>query len=192
MSELELPLGEDHKSSPFTKTVALITACFAVLLAIAGMAGSNITKDIMLAQQEISNLWAYYQAKVIREHMYTATSASHKLALLEKGASAPAALRQALATQAAQASEQAARYQKEKKEIAAKARALETRRDQLQIRDPYFDWAQIALQVAIILGSIALIINSGLMFGLGVAFASLGTLLGANGFFLLVRLPFLH
>ena len=40
-----------------------------MVLAIASLGGSNAMKEMLLAQQDVSNQWSHYQAKVIREHL---------------------------------------------------------------------------------------------------------------------------
>ena len=61
---------EEIKGKKFTKRVALTTAIFAVLLAITSLGGNNAMKEMLLAQQQASDQWAFYQAKVVREHLY--------------------------------------------------------------------------------------------------------------------------
>src|SRR5207247_10101753 len=71
MGAVELPNPEEideHRKDTFTKRVALTAAMYAVFLAIAALGGNNATKEMLLAQQQASDLWAYYQAKSIREH----------------------------------------------------------------------------------------------------------------------------
>ncbi len=71
MSEIELPQPEELeeiKAHAFTRRVALTTAIFAVILAISSLGGNHAMKEMILAQQQASNQWAYYQAKAGREH----------------------------------------------------------------------------------------------------------------------------
>jgi hypothetical protein len=71
MPEVELPNPEEleeRRGKAFTRRVALTTAIYAVVLAIASLGGNNATKEMLLAQQQASDLWAFYQAKAIREH----------------------------------------------------------------------------------------------------------------------------
>lgn len=72
MAEVELPHPdelEERRDKTFSRRVALTTAVYAVVLAIASLGGNNAMKEMLLAQQEASNQWSYYQAKVIREHL---------------------------------------------------------------------------------------------------------------------------
>src|ERR671935_2673349 len=73
MAEVELPNPEElheRREDHFSRRVALVTAIFAVLLAIAALGGNHAMKEMLLAQQKSSDQWAFYQAKVIREHQY--------------------------------------------------------------------------------------------------------------------------
>src|SRR4026209_2088857 len=75
MAEVELPNPEElheHSVSHFSRRVALVTAIFAVVLAFAALGGNRAMKEMLLAQQQSSDQWAFYQAKVIREHLYRA------------------------------------------------------------------------------------------------------------------------
>src|SRR5258705_681925 len=75
MAEVELPRPDElheHAANSFSRRVALVTAIYAVVLAIAALGGNHAMKEMLLAQQESSNQWAFYQAKVIREHLYRA------------------------------------------------------------------------------------------------------------------------
>ena len=73
MADVELPNVDElkeNRENGFTKKVALLTAVYAVMLAICSLGGNNSTKDMMLAQQQASDQWAFYQSKVMREHLY--------------------------------------------------------------------------------------------------------------------------
>ena len=86
MAEVELPNPEELeelKARTFTRRVALTTAIFAVVLAIASLGGNNATKEMLLAQQQASDQWAFYQAKVIREHQYRAQKLRLEVELAE-------------------------------------------------------------------------------------------------------------
>ena len=58
-------------------------------------------------------------------------------------------------------------------------------------KDPYFDWSQAMLQIAIVLASVHLIIGNFMLLALSGGLGGLGVLLMLNGFTLLVPLPFL-
>jgi len=88
MAEIELPNHEELrelKRENFTKRVALVTAIFAVVLAITSLGGNNAMKGMLLAQQQSSDQWAFYQSKVMREHLYRTAKARIETSLLERG-----------------------------------------------------------------------------------------------------------
>src|SRR5437899_11198165 len=89
MPEVELPNPEELegiKNTAFTRRVAITTAVYAVMLAIAALGGNNAMKDMLLAQQQASDQWAFYQAKVIREHEYRIQQKRLEVELAERGA----------------------------------------------------------------------------------------------------------
>jgi len=194
MAEIELPEPEEleeKKSDPFTKRVALTTAIFAVFLAITSLGGSNAMKEMILAQQMASDQWAFYQAKVIREHLYRQQKQRLELDLLEKEGLKPE-VKKRYEGLLQETSKEAARYGVEKKDIKKEAEKLEHERDINRDKDPYFDYAEVLLQIAIVMASISILAHSRMMFGFSLVFATVGALLSANGFLMIVRLPFFH
>ena len=62
MAEVELPNPdelEERRDKSFSRRVALTTAIYAVMLAIASLGGSNAMKQLLLAQQQASDQWAF-------------------------------------------------------------------------------------------------------------------------------------
>ncbi|MBI3391728.1 MAG: DUF4337 domain-containing protein [Nitrospirae bacterium] len=195
MSEVELPNPEELeevKAKTFTRRVALVTAVFAVILAIASLGGNNAMKEMLLAQQQSSDQWAFYQAKVIREHLYKIQKMQAEAALAERGGAMKPDVRAKIESLMKKAAEEETRYKTEKKEIEAEAKKLERERDVNQRKDPYFDYAEVLLQIAIVMASVSILSGSRPVFYFAVGAASLGAFLAFNGFFLLVRLPFMH
>ena len=103
MPDIELPKPEELeeiRNKTFTREVALTTAIFAVLLAITSLGGNNATKDMMLAQQQASDQWAFYQSKTMREHLYKTNAIQIESLLIERGSVMnAAALRRSLQAQ---------------------------------------------------------------------------------------------
>jgi hypothetical protein len=194
MAEIELPEPEEleeKKREPFTKRVALTTAIFAVILAITSLGGSNAMKEMLLAQQQASDQWAFYQAKVIREHLYRQQKQRLELDLLEKEALKPE-VRKRYEALLQQTSKEAERYGLEKKDIRKAAEKLEHERDINRNKDPYFDYAEVLLQIAIVMASISILAHSRRIFIFALVAAALGAFLSLNGFTLLFRIPFFH
>jgi len=195
MSEVELPNPEEleeQRGRAFTRRVALTTAIYAVVLAIASLGGNNATKEMMLAQQQASDLWAFYQAKAIREHQYRTQRLRLEADLAERGTVMRPEARQKFEALIAKFAEEETRYSAEKKEIEKDAKQLEHERDVNRAKDPYFDFGEALLQIAIVMSSIAILSSSRSLFLFSLALALLGALLTINGYTLLFKLAFLH
>ena len=190
MAEVELPKPEElheHAANSFSRRVALVTAIYAVVLAIAALGGNHAMKEMLLAQQESSNQWAFYQAKVIREHLYRAQRMRLEADLADR---APAAAREKHEALLKKFDEEEKRYNVEKKDIEKEAKKLEAVRDGFQARDPYFLVAEALLQIAIVMSSVSILARSGLIFSFSLILAVVGVVLTANGYFMVLHLPF--
>jgi hypothetical protein len=195
MAEVEVPNPEELeevKGKDFSRKIALVTALYAVLLAIASLGGNHAMKEMLLAQQQASDQWAYYQAKSIREHLYKSQKMilENELVLLS-GASNPEAVEKVEASIKTLEDEEA-RFASEKKEIQQEARNLEKERDVNRTKDPYFEYAEVLLQIAIVMASVSIIAGSRAVFSFSVLVAILGALMCANGYFQILALPFMH
>ena len=194
MADIELPNHEELeelKKDTFSKRVALCTALFAVILAISSLGGNNAAKDMMLSQQQSSNLWSYYQSKVMREHLYKVEKQKAEAQLVERGAAMNAQARELYEKNRQLYAAEEKRYASEKLEIEQNAKKLEQQRDIGIAKDPYFDYAEALLQIAIVMASISILSGSRPVFGISIACAILGSFLCLNGYLLLVRIPFL-
>jgi len=194
MTEVELPNPEElheHAEKGFSRRVALTTAIYAVALSIAALGGNNSVKEMLLAQQQSSDQWAFYQAKVIREHQYR----SQKM-LLEANLAEPSTLKGAERAKfealVAKFGEEEKRYNAEKKDIEKDAKKLEGVRDRHRDRHPYFEFGEVFLQVAIVSASVSILSTSRPMFWFSLILALLGAVLALNGFVPLFTLPLLH
>src|SRR5262249_44614482 len=72
------------------------------------------------------------------------------------------------------------------------AKKLEAERDRHRSRDPYFDYAEVFLQIAIVTASVSILATSRLMFGFSLVLAVVGVLYSIDGFTLALHLPLLH
>lgn len=195
MPDVELPnlegLGETREKA-FGKRVALATAIFAVVLAIASLGGNHAMKEMLLAQQQASDQWAFYQAKVIREHQYRAQKLRLEAELAERGPTMKPEVRRKFEALSAKFEEEERRYAAEKKDLEKEAKRLDHERDVNRAKDPYFEYAEVLLQIAIVMSSISILSGSRPTFVLSLILATLGALLTIDGYTLLVRIPFLH
>jgi hypothetical protein len=192
MAEVELPDPEElheRREDHFSRRVALVTAVYAVLLAVAALGGNHAMKEMLLAQQKSSDQWAFYQAKVIREHQYRGQKLRLEVDLLERGASVSPEVRDKLDGLMKRFAEEEKRYSEEKKDIEKEAKKLEHERDRYQLKDPYFLFAEALLQIAIVMASVSILARSGAVFSFSLVLAVAGALLTLNGFFFVVDFP---
>lgn len=195
MAEVELPKPDElheYAASSFSRRVALVTAIYAVALAIAALGGNHAVKEMLLAQQQSTDQWAFYQAKVIREHLYRAQKMRLEVDLAERGMAPRADAREKMEALLKKFDEEEKRYNAEKKDIEKDAKKLEALRDSFQAREPYFLVAEALLQIAIVMSSVSILARSGLIFSVSLFLAVVGAVLTLNGYFMLLQLPFFH
>jgi len=178
------------------KWVGVYIGVLAVLLAICSVGGGNAAKDATRANIEATNTWAFFQAKNIRRSAIT--MAADELELLSASQPAmPADAKQKFDDKIKDYRAQAQRLTTDPArkegldELFEKGKALEVERDIALRKDPYFDWSQAMLQIAIVLASVHLIIGSMPLLALSGGLGALGVLLMLNGFTLVFSLPFL-
>jgi hypothetical protein len=195
MEEVELPKAEELeelRGKKFTKRVALITAIFAVILAITSLGGNKAMKEMLLAQQQASDQWAFYQAKVLREHLYRSQKLRLEIDLIERGSVMKPEVKERVEGLLKKLTDEEARYNAEKKEIEMEAKKLEHERDVNRGKDPYFEYGEVLLQIAIVMASISILSGSRPVLYFALASAMLGALFSFNGFFLVFRIPFFY
>jgi uncharacterized protein DUF4337 len=186
---LEPEAMESAGGTAFTRRVALTTAMYAVVLAIASLGGSNAMKETLLAQQQASDQWAFYQAKVIREHQYRMGALLLELDLLERATSMKPEVRGRFEEARNRFAAEERRYNTEKTDVEKDARRLEHVRDIGKAKDPNFDFAEVLLQIAIVAASVSILSRSRALFAVSALFATAGALLCLNGYLLVITLP---
>jgi hypothetical protein len=194
MAEVEVPNPEElHErgAQTFSRRVALTTAIYAIVLSIAAMGANNAVKEMLLKQQQSSDQWAFYQAKVIREHQYRGQKMVVETQLADPS-TVKGAEREKLAALAGKFAEEERRYNAEKKDIEKDAKKLEHERDLFRERHPYFEFGEVLLQIAIVSASVSILSTSRQMFWFSLVLAVLGAVLTLNGYSRLFTLPFLH
>ena len=187
-------LSEDKEQR--NKWIGVFIGVLAVLLAICNVGGANATKDATHANIAASDTWAFYQAKNIRRNN-TNLAVNELELLLAAQPGMPEDAKKRFEDKIKEYRAEAQRLTSDPakgegvQELFARAKALETDRDVALRRDPYFDWSQALLQIAIVLASVHLIIGNLWLLGLSGGLGALGVLLMLNGFTLAMRLPFL-
>ena len=195
MADVEIPNCEEleeARAKGFTKRVAMTTALYAVVLAITALGGNNSTKEMLLAQQEASNQWSYYQAKNMRENLYKIQRLYVEADYLDRAEAMKPETRAKFEATIKKMSDEESRYASEKKEIEKEARKAEHERDVNKKKNPYFEFAEVLLQVSIVMASIAILSSSRQAFYFSLVFAGVGAILSFNGFVTLFHLPWLN
>jgi Domain of unknown function (DUF4337) len=189
-------MEQDKTSDRFKQRCAILIGILAMLLAITALGGDNATKEAVNSNVLASNYFNFYQAKNMRQTAITLSADHLELTVLNDPA-VPDAAKAELKKKVENYRKTIARYETEpetgegKKELLAKAKEHEAARDHAMKQDPYFDYAQALLQIAIVLISVSIITEIGWLVAIGGALGILGALLMANGFLLLVTVPFL-
>ena len=185
---------EVQAEAAFRRAAAVVLGVIAMLLAIASLLGEAAMKDTINYNIKASDTYAFYQAKNERQ---TATQlAADQLGALaasrpewsgEARASADKLIADYRAT--------VARYESDpktgegKKELLARARDYEEKRDHAQHQDSNYDYARALFQIAIVLGSVSIVAVSRSLLWLSCGLAGLAALIALNGYFLFVTLP---
>ena len=183
---IEQPEGDKLK----TRT-ALTISFFAMVLAFASLGGSNTAKEATQENILAANAYSFYQAKAIRQTSMKIAATDLELQLLRDTAM-PADVKEVFKKKIEDYKKTADRYESEpetndgKKELMVRAKAHEAARDYALRQDPWFDYAEGMVQIAIVLLSVSLIGSIPALFLAGSALGALGLLCTINGFFLII------
>jgi hypothetical protein len=187
--------ADTNSTSHRDKLIGVYIGVLAVMLAICGMGGGNAAKESTLRNIEASNTWGFFQAKNIRRANIRLQTDELTL-MLEANPAIPeegrkhiqAKIEEYQALDKKLSSDPATNEGLD--ELFTKGKAVEAARDLALKRDPYFDYGQAMLQIAIVLASVA-IISGGIaaLIGSGIV-GLLGCIATIGGFTLAFPLPF--
>ncbi len=198
IAEIHEDRAESQAAESFRNRAALMIAIMAAILAVGGLGGGNATDEMIENNIKASDTWAFYQAKNVRQTMYRIEA--EKLATSLAAGNVPAAQRPSAEAMLKDYETTIARYDSEpdpndpskgegKKELAATAKGFEAAFEQAARRDNNFDFAEVLLQLALVLGSVAILAVNRWILILSAVLGALGASLTLNGFLLLVPLP---
>ena len=168
---------------------ALTISILAMVLAIASLGGSNAMKEATQENILAANAYAFYQAKSIRQTEYKLAAADIELQMAREpnmNANAKALFEKKLADY----KKTIDRYESEpetkegKKELMLRAKEHEAIRDHAMLQDPWFDYAEGALQIAIVLLSVSIVAGIPALYWAGTLLGTLGFISTVNGYFL--------
>jgi len=187
-------MDQEKAQNRFKQRAAISIAILAMLLAITGLGGQNATKEALNQNILASNFYSFFQAKNMRQTAYVLAANEIESAWL-RAQPMPDDVKAGLQQRLDAYRKTVARYESEldtnegKKELLARAREHEAKRDHALKQDPYFDYAEALLQIGIVLISVSIVAELAWLAFVGGAFGCVATLLMINGFSLLVAIP---
>lgn len=195
IAEIHESRAENKAAESFRNRAALLIAVLAAVLAIGGLGGGNATDDMIENNIKASDTWAFYQAKNVRQAMYKLEREKLQADLDQGRLAGPA--RTGAETRLRSYEATIARYENQpdrndpskgegKRELSNQAKAYEAAFEQAARRDNNFDFAEVLLQLALVLGSVAILAVNRWILILSAAMGAIGALLTLNGFLLLV------
>jgi hypothetical protein len=167
------PLSRNEREAQIKDKAGFVIVFLAALLAINTMVGGSNSSKIMNNTIEANNLWAWYQAKNMRQVLYDVNAAE---------ATKPENREKFTA--------EAERMKKDKDEIMAKAKKLEEERDFAKKRSPWFTWSGSVLQIGIVLLTASILAVSMPMFYLSLVVGALGTLLVSQAMWMWITITY--
>jgi hypothetical protein len=174
--------GHGHVEHGSNKGVALLISILALVLALSETLGKGSQTNALSANVEASNLWAFFQAKTIRQ---TVMRTAAEEADAEYGDKAPDALKK----QIKKWKDTADRYQSEpdtgegRKELAARAKAAEAKRDKSLAAYHHYEVGSAAVQIAIVLASASIITTMPVLVWIAGGLGIVGVVFCGIGFF---------
>lgn len=158
--------AEHGAHDPSMAPVSLTMAILAVALAIVSLLGHRAHTEEMVLQTQVSDQWAYYQAKNMRLHedefvadiasVMTATDTQKAGQLHDKYKA------------------EADRYREEKGAIDADARKLQDESKMEARRADRFDLGEVFLEIALVVTSITLLSGRRIFWYTGIVFSAIG------------------
>jgi hypothetical protein len=161
------PGSRSEREAKIKDKAGMVISVFALFLAVNAWYGGKLSSTVLNNTLGANNTWAQYQAKAGRGVSYeiaAKTTADPKLK--------------------AEFMSEKERMDEDKKELAAKARAMEAERELAKKSSPWIGYASTAYQLAIVVLSASILAVSMPMFWGSFAVAGVGLLLSAQGLFL--------
>ncbi len=128
---------------------AVSISLLALLLAVTNYFAGRNSSAVLNGTIESNNLWAWYQAKNVRATIYEVTNNEQK----------------------------ATKQRADMDEIMEKARAAEAKRDAAKAKSSYYSYSGMALQLAIVLSSAAILAVTPSLFYASIGVGAVGVLL---------------
>ena len=170
--------GHGH-ADPSNKKIALLIAVLALVLAFSETLGKSAQTAALAMNIEASNLWAFFQAKTIRQTVLR--TGAEQTTLLSSSENSKKQVDKWLDT--------AKRYQSEpetgegRDQLAARAKEAEKKRDKAMAAYHHYELASAAVQIAIVLASASIVVSAPVLAWIGAALGVVGVVFSVIGFF---------
>lgn len=176
----------------FRNHAALVIALVAAALAICELGGDDAKNRMINNNIKASDTWSFYQAKNMRQAAYRLAADDLQRAMANPAT--PAAIKAADEADLKRYLKTIARYEDDprddgKKQLTERAKRFEEARDLAGERNEFFDYAQMLLQLAVVLGSVSILALSRPLLLVSGLLGAGGLALVLNGFLLLVPMP---
>src|SRR5216117_3280723 len=163
------------------KGIALLISVLALVLAFSETLGKGAQTAALAYNIEASNLWAFFQAKTIRQTVLR--TAAEEL-------EAQGTIKNETVKKQVEAWKKTAdRYQSEpetgegRKELSARAKEAEKKRDRALAAYHHYELASAAVQIAIVLASASIVVSAPVLAWIGAALGVVGVIFSVIGFF---------
>ncbi|MBI5910167.1 MAG: DUF4337 domain-containing protein [Betaproteobacteria bacterium] len=169
-----------------SKKIGLLIAILALVLAFSETLGKGAQTQALSLNIEVSNLWTFFQAKTVR---LTMMKTAAETAALELAQTTDPKAKDVIDKQIAGWRKTAERYDSEpetnegRKELAARAKATEQKRDRALAAYHNYELASGAVQIAIVLASASIITGLAVLVWIAAALGAVGVAFSLIGFF---------
>src|SRR3954468_10529256 len=170
--------GHGHGDHGGNKRIALLISVLALMLALAETLGKNAQMAALASNIEASNLWAFFQAKTIRQTVLRTAAEEVEVSSSNDNSK----------KQISKWRETAQRYQNEpetgegRDQLAARAKEAEKKRDRSMAAYHHYEVASAAVQIAIVLASASIIAEIIALAWIGAALGVVGVVFCVIGF----------
>ena len=161
------PGSRSEREAKIKDKAGLVINIFALLLAVNAWYGGKLSSTVLNNTIAANNQWAWYQAKNMREVLYTTSAMDTRIPENKE-----------------KFESEAKRMKADKEEIMEKAKALEAERDEAKKRSPWIGYASTAYQLSIVLLSASILAVSMALFWGSFVVAGIGMLLSSQGIWL--------
>ncbi len=176
-----------HGEHGSDKRVALLIAILALFLALVGTGAKSSQTEVLTRNVEASNLWAFFQARTIRQ---TAVLTASEQAEVQKATTSDPAVRAAIEAQRKAWQDTAARWESEpstgegRKELAERARHSEEERDLSMAKYHFYEYSAALFEIAIVIASASIVTGVPVLSVVSILLGVGGIGMGAIGFFM--------